>query len=145
MSVECCQEEKQQLPFAVCHTTRHAVRASALTMTEQDGGGSSFALLNIKPNMAASTSRTPTFRPDKSLLNPHFEAYKLDVSEYNSKVYRLPSPASYQSDVLGFQELKDRHNQPKLVPGSIPGQLAYIDNAGFVVLIVINKVRQMEA
>lgn len=84
------------------------------------------------------------FSLNKTLLNSHFEAYKLDVTEYNSTTYRLPSQVSYQThrenDILGFQELKDSHNQQRLVPGSNRGHLAYIDDAGFVVLVVLNKV-----
>ncbi|CAO1634013.1 unnamed protein product [Sympodiomycopsis kandeliae] len=92
------------------------------------------------------------FAVDHARLNPHFEAYKLDTSDYQVKHYRLPSRISAfalsselgtdgrsTQPVLNYRELKDRFSQEKLVPGSHRGQLAFIDDAGFLILIELSK------
>ncbi|CAO1633855.1 unnamed protein product [Parajaminaea phylloscopi] len=84
------------------------------------------------------------FQHDTSLLNPSFEVYKLanPLSPSESASYRLPSTVSLSSftrsdSTPGFKELKDSVDAQKLVAGSTPGHLAYIDDSSFVILAVI--------
>lgn len=122
-----------------CHTTR-ASRSHGRREEEQHRQRRGHRDCDTLP----SNMSGPTFVADPALLNPDFEAYKLDVSPYVSKSWRLPSQVSYgkhgsSSDLIGFKELKDRLNQQRLVSGSRRGRLVYIDDAGFLVLIVISK------
>ncbi|PWN19437.1 hypothetical protein BCV69DRAFT_38965 [Microstroma glucosiphilum] len=100
--------------------------------------------------MPALPRAPDTFQADHGLLNTAFEAYRLVSSHdahpaYSVKAtsHRLPlsitlaqlnPPANSPS--LGFKDLKDRFTHEKLVPGSIRGHLAYVDDGSFVVLIV---------
>lgn len=92
---------------------------------------------------AMTAHQASSFKVDRALLNSHFEAYKLDTSPHGEKSCRLPSRASFHttsdSTLLGYKQLKDIHNAQRLVPGSRRGHAAYIDAAGFVMLVVLSK------
>lgn len=95
-----------------------------------------------------SASSNESLQVQQVLLNPRFEAYKLaSATRYpaSTSAYRLPSQIAV-SDLnpdpdatLGYKELKDRLDQPQLVPGSSRNQLAYIDYAGFMILVVFER------
>lgn len=100
--------------------------------------------------MPALPRAPATFEADTRLLNNTFEAYRL-VSSHDVPLpysvqatsHRLPLSITLaqlnpptNTPSLGYKDLKDRFTHEKLVPGSIPGHLAYVDDGSFVVLIV---------
>lgn len=93
-------------------------------------------------------ARTNFYTVNRSLLNPDFEAYKLSSATVTTASYQLPSavtlaglnPADATGPLLGYKELKDRLDSQRLVHGSQPGHLAYIDDTGFVILVVFDEV-----
>lgn len=127
-----------------------ASKGSRSQQARQSARGSAFphnvALLNphfeayrliVPPSQgetsAAGTSswRLPSSASLTSLTSVGLKNGTTDSDKNNSS-------SSKSSSVLGFKELKDRLDTPRLIPGSSPNQLAYIDDAGFVVLLVLD-------
>lgn len=103
-----------------------------------------------------------SFAPDRALLNPHFEAYKLINDDDDADVERSPppqqvphalpgpafdladlySPATARAPALGFKEVQDRMRHAHFVPGT-DGNAAYVDRNRFMVLIVFDQVSRL--
>lgn len=85
--------------------------------------------------------------PDRSLLNPKFEGYKLDpISQEDAVLHHnlefRPTQVAISGRVpLSFQEVQSRirHNHLSVYPGS--NQAAYVDADFRVVLIDVDNVR----
>ena len=86
------------------------------------------------------------FNPDRSLLNPKFEGYKLDpISEEDVLAHHLlpskPTQATISRKVpLSFQEVQSRirHNHLSVFPNA--NQAVYIDDEMRVVSINMDEV-----
>ena len=87
----------------------------------------------------------PTFEPERSLLNPKFEGYKLDAINQDDVVvrYALPYTLNQSSPAgrspLSFQEVHSRirHNHLALGPG---GRSVYVDHDLKVIAVDIDTV-----
>lgn len=87
----------------------------------------------------------PTFDPNRALLNPKFEGYKLNAIDQDDVLARFPLPhAVSQSTTAGksplsFQEVQSRIRHNHLALGS-EGRSAYIDSKLRVIEIVVGTV-----
>lgn len=82
------------------------------------------------------------FVPDKALLNPKFEGYKLDPLESDVHVssYSLPGDGATQSTISSkqhssFKEVQNRIRHNHLYPTSIGNQAGYVDRSGAFIII----------
>lgn len=83
-----------------------------------------------------------TFEPNRALLNPKFEGYKLDPIDQQNVLSRFPleHPVTQSSAAgrspLSFQEVQSRirHNHLAVGPGA-NGRAAYVDQESQVVLV----------
>ena len=90
----------------------------------------------------------PVFEPEKSLLNPAFEGYKLDAIDQEETVARYPLPYTLkQSTIAGksplsFQEVQSmiRHNHLIVGPA---GRSVYIDADLKVITIDLGAVSDL--
>lgn len=89
------------------------------------------------------------FNPDRSLLNPKFEGYKLDPLEQEGHVhtYPLPGDGATQSTVssrLGsFKEVQSRIAFNHIAPGYWPNQAGYVDKCGNFVIVTYDSVSKV--
>lgn len=94
------------------------------------------------------------FVPNKALLNPKFEGYKLDPLDSDSCVfeYALPGEGATQSTVRStaqlysqptFQEVRNRIRHNHLSPARVGGQTGYIDKSGTFVIAAFDFVSRL--
>jgi hypothetical protein len=85
------------------------------------------------------------FEPERSLLNPMFEGYKLDAMDQEKVITRYPLPYTLnQSTVAGksplsFQEVQSRIRHNHLVVGP-NGRSVYVDSEMRVIAVDIDIV-----
>jgi len=85
------------------------------------------------------------FVPDKTLLNPKFEGYRLDPLESDAHVssYPLPGDGATQSTISSrqydaqpsFKEVRNRIRHNHLYPAAVGNQAGYIDKSGAFIII----------
>ena len=94
-----------------------------------------------------------SFNPDRALLNPKFEGYKLDPLDWDTcvSVFKLPGDGISQSTVSSsqfsqpsFKEVQSRIRHNHISPSAVGNQAGYIDKNGTLVIITYDFVSNPE-
>lgn len=90
------------------------------------------------------------FNPDRSLLNPKFEGYRLDLISQDDAVSRLPlkyqpsQTASSGRAPLSFKEVQSRITHNHITTDSETSTILYVDADFQVVLVDLNSVSRTQ-